>query len=150
MQQPFKEAERWASQAKDDLRFVEWLAKEKIFFDKGCFIAQQAGEKILKACLYGSGKRQVLGHSLVELTAELSRKDLRFKEIEAESRRLDRFYIPTRYPNGLPGGSPFQSFTTEDLETALTDLRKVFQIAAAYLEELRRAAGETLGQDLKD
>lgn len=148
--QPLKEAERWASQAEDDLRFVEWLAKEKTFFDKGCFISQQAGEKILKACLYGAGKRQVLGHSLVELTAELSRKDLRFKEIEAEARRLDRFYIPTRYPNGLPGGSPFQSFNAEDLETALTDLRRVFQTAGVYLEELCRAAEAKSGPDLRD
>jgi len=52
MRQPLKEALRWSSQAEDDLRFVEWLAEEKTFFDKGCFISQQAGEKILKACLY--------------------------------------------------------------------------------------------------
>jgi HEPN domain-containing protein len=150
MMQALKEAERWATQAEDDLKFVEWLGREKTFFDKGCFIAQQAGEKMLKACLYGTGKRQVLGHSLVELTAELSRRDLRFKEIEAETRRLDRYYIPTRYPNGLPGGTPYQSFTEEDLTSALKDVKTVFKVARAYLEELGRAAEEELGQDRQD
>ena len=43
------------------------LVKEKIFFDKGCFIAQQAGEKALKACLYATGKRRVIGRSLFEM-----------------------------------------------------------------------------------
>jgi HEPN domain-containing protein len=52
MKAPEKESARWFLQAEDDLRFVEWLWKEGIFFDKGCFMSQQAGEKALKACLY--------------------------------------------------------------------------------------------------
>ncbi len=136
MMLPLKEALRWSSQAEDDLRFVEWLAEEKTFFDKGCFISQQAGEKILKACLYASGKKQVIGHSLVELVAELSEKDPQFRGIQNEARRLDRYYIPTRYPNGLPGGTPFQVFTTEDLGQALDDVRNVFKIAGNYLSGL--------------
>jgi hypothetical protein len=32
MMQPLKEALRWSSQAEDDLKFVEWLARE--FLDK--------------------------------------------------------------------------------------------------------------------
>ena len=136
MMQPLKEALRWSSQAEDDLKFVEWLVEEKTFFDKGCFISQQAGEKILKACLYALGKKQVIGHSLVELVAELSEKDPQFRGIQSEARRLDRYYIPTRYPNGLPGGTPFQVFTTEDLGEALDDVRNVFKIAGNYLSSL--------------
>jgi hypothetical protein len=44
MKEAKKEAARWLAQAEDDFRFVEWIWKEKIFFDKGCFISQQAGE----------------------------------------------------------------------------------------------------------
>ena len=137
MMQPLKEALRWSSQAEDDLRFVEWVAEENTFFDKGCFISQQAGEKILKACLYALGKKQVIGHSLVELVAELSQKDPQFQRIQNEARRLDRYYIPTRYPNGLPGGTPFQVFTTEDLGDALEDVRNVFKIARDFLDKIR-------------
>jgi HEPN domain-containing protein len=52
-----KEARRWFTQARDDLLFVEWVQREGVFFDKGCFIAQQSGEKALKACLYARGER---------------------------------------------------------------------------------------------
>ena len=137
MMQPLKEALRWSSQAENDLRFVEWLAEEKTFFDKGCFVSQQAGDKILKACLYASGKKQVIGHSLVELVAELSHLEPQFQKIQNEARRLDRYYIPTRYPNGLPGGTPFQVFTTEDLGEALEDVGRVFKTARAFLDKIR-------------
>jgi hypothetical protein len=39
MNEADKEAKRWFLQAEDDFRFVLWLKKEGLFFDKGCFIA---------------------------------------------------------------------------------------------------------------
>ena len=45
MKESKREAERWFLQAKNDLRFVEWVVDAGVFFDKGCFISQQAGEK---------------------------------------------------------------------------------------------------------
>jgi len=128
-------------QAEDDLQFVEWIAKEGAYFDKGCFIAQQAGEKVLKSCLYASGKRFVLGHSLFEMVNELGRKKRGFMKIVEEAKRLDRFYIPARYPNGLPGGSPFQTYTSKDLEAALKDVKKVFRVARDFLGIAKHAAG---------
>lgn len=136
MKEAGKEAIRWFLQAEDDLRFVEWVAAEGIFFDKGCFIAQQAGEKALKACLYGMGKRRVIGHSLFEMCRELARADMRFEAIIPQAKRLDRFYIAARYPNGIPGGSPFQTFDADDLEKALGDLRTVFMTSRSYLESI--------------
>jgi HEPN domain-containing protein len=32
---------------------------------------------------------------------------------------LDRFYIPTRYPNGLPDLTPAEAFTADDAEVCL-------------------------------
>ncbi|HSO73171.1 MAG TPA: HEPN domain-containing protein, partial [Thermodesulfobacteriota bacterium] len=80
--------------------------------------------------------KQVIGHSLVELVAELSEKDPQFQKIQSEARRLDRYYIPTRYPNGLPGGTPFQVFTTEDLGGALEDVNNVFKIARDFMDKI--------------
>ena len=34
--------------------------------------------------------------------------------------KLDRFYIPTRYPNGLPELTPDQAYFEEDAREALT------------------------------
>jgi HEPN domain-containing protein len=117
------------------MRFVEWVRREGAFFDKGCFISQQSGEKALKACLYARGERRVLGHSLFELLQELKRSDICFEAIVDEAKRLDRFYIPTRYPNGLPGGTPFQVFGAGDLSEALEDLTKVIQIVSDFLQK---------------
>jgi hypothetical protein len=66
MKDPNKNAHRWFRQSEDDYRFVKWLKSEGDFFDKGCFMAQQAGEKALKSCLYATGKRRVIGHSCMK------------------------------------------------------------------------------------
>lgn len=133
MKEASRESRRWYLQAKDDFKFVKWVLKEGIFFDKGCFIAQQAGEKVVKACLYATGKRRVIGHSLFEMIRELSRIDAKFKEIDEPAKRLDRFYITTRYPNGLPGGSPFQLYSLSDLQSAYDDLDRIFKFSEPFL-----------------
>ena len=135
MKEAVAEARRWFLQAEDDFKFVNWIQKEGVFFDKGCFTSQQAGEKVLKACLYATGRRVVIGHSLMQILLELEIKDDVFKDILNEAKRLDRFYIPTRYPNGLPGGSPFQVYSADDLAEACRDLNKVFEISKIFLEK---------------
>lgn len=119
MKRPEEEGRRWLAQAEDDLEFVRWVRREGRFFDKGCFLAQQAAEKALKGCLYRSGERAVLGHSLLELLGRLIPRAPSLAALRDSAKKLDRFYIPTRYPNGLPGGSPFESFLKEDLDQAL-------------------------------
>lgn len=128
---------------------MEWVRKESIFFDKGCFIAQQAAEKALKACLYARGERRVIGYSVYVLVDRLSRVENEFQAIADEARRLDRFYIPTRYPNGLPGGSPFQIFTAADLAGAYEDLRQIISVCRDFLERMKIIAhpGDPLQQN---
>jgi HEPN domain-containing protein len=135
MKEAKKESSRWYLQAKDDFKFVQWVLKEGVFFDKGCFLAQQAGEKVIKACLYAIGKRRVIGHSLFEMIVELIGIEKEFKKITEPAKRLDRFYITTRYPNGLPGGSPFQVYSLSDLETAFEDLSAIFKFSEAFLKK---------------
>ena len=130
-----KEAHRWFRQSEDDLEFVRWLNKEKKFFDKGCFVAQQSAEKAMKACLYAQGERIVIGHSLFDFCEKIKINVSEFSEIINECRRLDRYYIPTRYPNGLPGGIPFQYFTEEDIRNALVDAEKVENFCRIFLQK---------------
>jgi len=133
MKEAKKESKRWLLQAKDDFKFVEWVMREGVFFDKGCFVAQQAGEKILKACLYATGKRRVIGHSLFEMIEALAEIDDGFQQISEQAKRLDRFYITTRYPNGLPGGSPFQLYSSSDLQSAVDDLTAIIILSEKFL-----------------
>jgi len=37
----------------------------------------------------------------------------------SRARTLDLYYIPTRYPNGIPGGLPYEAFDREEGEKAL-------------------------------
>ncbi|MBI5017679.1 MAG: HEPN domain-containing protein [Deltaproteobacteria bacterium] len=136
MKEARREAGRWILQAEDDLRFVQWVQREGVFFDKGCFLAQQAGEKALKACLYALGERRVIGHSLFEMTLRLAEREARFGSLVDEARRLDRYYITTRYPNGLPGGSPFQAYRSDDLESAAADVTKIVAASLRFLGDL--------------
>jgi HEPN domain-containing protein len=43
---------------------------------------------------------------------------------------LDRFYIPTRYPNGLPGGIPFESFNGNDSTAAIDAAEEIIDFVA--------------------
>lgn len=130
------EARRWYLQAMDDAEFVNWVVQEKKYFDKGCFVAQQAAEKALKACLYALGERVVLGHSTFELSNRLVGHDPSFQDLVDLAKLLDRYYIPTCYPNGLPAGSPFQFYTAKDLEEGEEAMKAVLQNAVVFLKKL--------------
>ena len=46
---------------------------------------------------------------------------------------LDQFYIPTRYPNGLPGALPYEVYTRAQAERALATSETVIALARAQL-----------------
>ena len=75
--------------------------------------------KALKAFLYAQGERIVLGHSVADLCAQCAGFDDRFESVKKDLSVLDRLYIPTRYPNGLPGGIPAEAYHSADAEDAV-------------------------------
>ena len=95
------EAQRWYGQARFDLEAARDSAAAG-HYEWACFQAQQAAEKALKAVLLRQGKRQFLSHSVHDLLEEVQKFAPEFRTV-SEARRLDEYYIPTRYPNGLPG-----------------------------------------------
>ena len=96
------EAERWLAQAERDLDDARFAASGSRW-NLACFLSQQAAEKALKAYLYASGAETVRGHSVAELCRDAAGQDAAFRELGADVSALDQYYIPTRYPNGLPG-----------------------------------------------
>lgn len=103
---------RWIKQAKFDLSAARSSAKAGSN-EWACFQAQQAGEKALKAFLYLHGKRDMLTHSVYELVSLASRLDKSANGL-AEAKRLDHYYISTRYPGSIPADSPHEFFTSGD------------------------------------
>ena len=132
MKQPKAEARRWLTQAESDLAFAEVGLREG-FFAQACFVCQQAGEKGLKALCYLRGDRIVLGHSLVELLATLARTHAVGAEIREGAQQLDQYYVPTRYPNGLPGGVPAEVFTRRQAEEAVEIAGRILAFARAAI-----------------
>ncbi|MEJ2033878.1 MAG: HEPN domain-containing protein [Deltaproteobacteria bacterium] len=73
------------------------------FFAQTCFIAQQAGEKALKAiCLY-KGYDIIRTHSLFQIVKTLGEND----RLEKLAKELDLYYVTSRYPDAFPAGAPF-------------------------------------------
>jgi len=48
---------------------------------------------------------------------------------------LDKFYIPTRYPNGLPDLTPGQSYFLSDAEEAISQATFFLNASCRLLEE---------------
>lgn len=125
-----KEYRRWLRQAESDLDDARYNA-EGGRYSLTCFLSQQAAEKALKAYLYLQGNQLVWGHSVAELVDDASGADASFKELKEEGSFLDRLYIPTRYPNGLPGGIPSESFNEKDAEEAMRAAKDIIDAVAS-------------------
>lgn len=126
------EAERWLRQAESDLAFAELGAREG-FSAQACFVCQQASEKALKALHYLGGARFVFGHSLVELLDQVVAIHPALAGLRENAQQLDQYYIPTRYPNGLPGGVPAEVFTKRQAEEAVVSAREFIARARAAI-----------------
>jgi HEPN domain-containing protein len=92
--------ERWLAFAREDLRMAELALTENIL-NQVCFHAQQCVEKAIKGWLEQQGQSPPRTHRMADLLTLLP-PDL-MGELDDALRLLDRFYIPTRYPDALPG-----------------------------------------------
>jgi len=129
------EAGRWLRQAENDLAFGE-LALREGFFAQACFVAQQTAEKALKSLAYAQGERLVIGGSIVELAERLAATVPEVGKLRESAGILDQYYVATRYPNGLPGGVPFEAFGERQG-------REAVEAARAFVETAKRRVGES-------
>jgi len=137
MKRPYKdESLRWLTQAKDEFKDAEELRKRKRFY-LALFHFQQATEKAFKAYLYLKVKSAEVFHThsvdeLVKMAVEIEPD---FKEV-VSAKKLDRYYIPTRYPNGLPGGVPSRYFDDpREAEEAMQLAKNAIDLIERKLEE---------------
>ena len=88
-------------------------------YDWACFKAQQAAKLALKALLRAVG-RPAFGHNLVQLYRDAQELCGRSSdELTLCVGYLDKLYVPPRYPDAFPEGSPFERFTRQEAEMAL-------------------------------
>jgi HEPN domain-containing protein len=129
------EAERWVRTAEEDLRAADALAHAGSFA-QACFYAQQSGEKAVKALWYFVDA-DPWGHSIQKLILDFPEKQ-RLPNVENWIERaalLDKFYIPTRYPNGLPDLTPGQVYTREDAQRGMEVARALVAACRDWLAQ---------------
>jgi HEPN domain-containing protein len=126
------EGRRWFQQGEYELSVAHNLS-DNHFHAAACFFAHQAAEKFLKALLYAQGERRVMGHSISDLCDQCVAYFRDFAKLKDQVKQLDLYYIPTRYPNGLPGGIPAEMYGESDSAAAL---KMVAEVRTAVLQVL--------------
>jgi HEPN domain-containing protein len=130
---PVEDGKRWLRQAQQDIDDAGYN-RAGGRYHLTCFLAQQGSEKALKAYLYAQGEERVWGHSVADLARQCAEYDAGFEALVGIGGGLDRHYIPTRYPNGLPGGIPAEAFDADDAEKALRQARRIIRQVEEFLE----------------
>ncbi len=129
------DARRWLAQARADLRAAHGSVASQSF-EWASFQAQQAGEKALKALWY-SGVHEPWGHSLVRLIQDFPDPEIHenLLDLLPHAKRLDKLYILTRYPNGLPDLIPAEVYTEEEARQAIDSAERIIEHITAVFRE---------------
>lgn len=115
----------WLRQGEADLRHAR-NALEDGDHEWACFAAQQAAEKALKAVIQARGG-EAWGHSVTILAGGLAEEMELPEGLTDAARRLDKHYIPTRYPNGFDQGAPTDYYTGPEAEAAIEDAESILE-----------------------
>jgi len=121
-----EEVQNWVDYAYEDLRMAELALREKIY-NQVCFHSQQCVEKLLKGFIEFKGQIHPRTNKLADLLSSMPEKP--FKDLRDSILLLDRFYIPTRYPDALPGSLREGLPTENDAGEALGTAKAIFERA---------------------
>jgi len=121
-----KRPNKWFSFADEDWLVAKQTLKDGIY-NQVCFHSQQGVEKLLKGVLHQGGQKIPKTHHLQELLGMCIKHLPSLKDFEEDCLLLDRYYIPTRYPDALPGALPEGLPNKEDAEQALRILENMRQ-----------------------
>jgi HEPN domain-containing protein len=124
----------WLDEAKGDLQHARNDVRGG-FYNWACFSAQQAAEKAIKAVFQRMGA-EAWGHSVVDLLMELSKKHDIPEKLSDAALELDKAYIPTRYPNAHPSGSPRSRYTKEEARRLIGYGERIVKFCSGLLSKI--------------
>lgn len=125
-------AERWLAFADEDLRVAEAVMPQELY-NQVCFHAQQCVEKSLKSLLAMRGQRLPRTHAITDLLVLLPAEMP--ADLQDDLSSMDDYYIPTRYPDALPGSFPESLPGKEEAGEALLLARRVFERAKQLIRD---------------
>lgn len=123
----------WINQAKWDLQHAN-NDLEHGFYDWACFSAQQSAEKAVKAVFQKMGA-EAWGHSVADLLKELSKIKLIPEGLLDGAFELDKAYIPARYPNAHPSGSPYGRYTNGEAKRLIQYAENIIRFCEGFLSQ---------------
>lgn len=123
----------WFEFAEQDLEMAE-IAFEKKIYNQSCFHCQQAVEKFLKGYLLAKNKDRPKIHFLDELLNLCIQIDKDFESLREYCSKLDDYYIPTRYPDALPGILPEGLPEEKDALEAVSFAKKIMKFVVGKFE----------------
>ncbi len=121
-------------QAEGDLEHAK-SDLERGFFDWACFSSQQAAEKAVKAVFQKMGA-EAWGQALADLLQELSRRHPVPEELINGALELDKAYIPARYPNAHPSGSPRTRYTANEARRLIEYAERIIKFCQGLLSRI--------------
>jgi len=126
----------WLDEAADDYEAARLLyAAGK--YSKACFFSHQACEKAVKALMIRRLGRYDPVHSVAELLRRLRPAVSVPEDLVRKGELLDRYYVPTRYPNAWPAGAPHRHYVREDAEEALRLAEEVLRFVEREIGRAR-------------
>jgi len=138
------EYDRWWRSAESSLLMAR-LGAEHDQHHHACLHAEQAAQQAVKGLLFavGAGSR-ARGHNLsaVGAAAAEAAGTALLDPVREALVRLARHYLPSRYPDALPGGAPVDQFTTADSAVAISDAECVAGFVSGAWQALQDAAAE--------
>ena len=127
------------------VRSIDWLRQSEAEFKAAtdllntnnfawcCFTAQQSAEKSIEAIL-NHIQCGALGHNLNTLIQEIEQHLQVDKAVVDACIRLNRLYIPTRYPDAFASGVPAEQYFDQDANQAVQDAEEVLRFARTIIQ----------------
>ncbi len=123
----------WWEQSGRDLEHARHSLDDRDF-EWAAFAAQQAGEKAVKALIMSMGGEPG-GHLITALSEALPPEVSVPGDVGDACRRLDKHYIPARYPTGFDSGYPGKLYTEGEAQGAIEDAEAVRAFCRRNLPE---------------
>ncbi|MEM2739839.1 MAG: HEPN domain-containing protein [Candidatus Bathyarchaeia archaeon] len=131
---------RWISTARRTLESA-YGDMDRGDYNWACFKAQQAAEFAVKALLYGIGS-PAYGHSVAKLLMNVRSAGISIPdEVVEYAKTLDKYYVPTRYPNVWAEGMPHEYYTKLDATNAISYSGYVISWVEDLWRYLKRGEG---------
>jgi HEPN domain-containing protein len=130
----------WLRQAESDIQHAR-NSLEDGDFAWSCFASHQAAEMALKAVFLRCGL-DAWGHTLTVLIGNLPKSIVQPSETLINyAKILDKYYIPTRYPNGYETGAPVDYYTNIEAMNAIQQAEAIIAYCSDQISRSKTCEG---------